>query len=195
LENASIQREPSALPDLVDTLGSVRQKLEKFLSQQTQPMTPRQIAITTGLNENTVRRELQRMLKDGFAKKDMKHAYSIANEKHSAPATQPQIKAPVPQAMIAPPTCPGCGQPLYRVIENPHEIYDFDPKTGTYDHQSEGDDMSIKCSNCGENVDEVFPDGACNFSSPAQLTTSETSLTDGSTSKRRKNEIDGGSKQ
>lgn len=164
MENASIQREPSAVPDLIDTLGSVRQKLEKFLSKQTEPMTPRQIARTMGLNVNTVRRELQAMLDAGVVKKDTHHAYSFANG--NAPATsEPQTKAPLqPQAMTAPPKCPGCGQPLYRVCEDTREIYDFDPKTGTYDHQNESDDMSIKCSNCGENVDNLFPDGACNFS-------------------------------
>ncbi len=81
------QRQLFATLDLVDTLGSARQKLEKYLSTQAQPMTPKQIATNTKLNENTVRRELQRMLKDGAARRDMNHAYSApANESNDTPA-------------------------------------------------------------------------------------------------------------
>lgn len=81
------QRQLFATLDLVDTLGSARQKLEKFLSTQAQPMTPKQIATSTKLNENTVRRELQRMLKDGAARRDVNHAYSApGNEGNDTPA-------------------------------------------------------------------------------------------------------------
>jgi len=77
LENVFVRRQPSPTLDLVDTLGSARQKIEKFLSKQTQLMTPLQIARSTGLNENTVRRELQAMFKAGVVKKDTNHAYSL----------------------------------------------------------------------------------------------------------------------
>jgi len=110
LENVLVQRQPSANIDLVDTLGSVRQKIEKFLSKQTQPMTPRQIARAIGLNENTVRRELQTMLKAGVVKKDMNHAYSFANGNHNTPAViQPEN---APKAMPSTSDAPTQSTPL-----------------------------------------------------------------------------------
>jgi Mg-chelatase subunit ChlD len=77
LETVFVQRQPSPTLDLVDTLGSARQEIEKFLSKQTQLMTPLQIARSTELNENTMRRELQAMFKAGVVRKDMNHGYSL----------------------------------------------------------------------------------------------------------------------
>lgn len=95
MKNVTNQRQLFATLDLVDTLGSARQKLEKFLSTQVQPMTPKQIATDTKLNENTVRRELQRMLKDGAARRDMNHAYSApANESNDTPVLAQSEKSP-----------------------------------------------------------------------------------------------------
>ena len=86
MANVLIQRQPSATLDLVDTLGSARQKIEKFLSTQSQPMTPLLIARSADLNENTVRRELQTMSKAGVVKKDMNHGYSLTNASDNATA-------------------------------------------------------------------------------------------------------------
>jgi DNA-binding transcriptional regulator YhcF (GntR family) len=72
MEKIMIQRELSSRP-----CKQVRQEILKFLSKQTKPLPPVQIAKSTGLNRHSVRRELQQMLKRGILMK-IGHAYQIA---------------------------------------------------------------------------------------------------------------------
>ena len=90
MENVSIQRQPSTHVDLVDTLGSAKQKLEKFFATHTQRSYPQiEIATITGLNRNTVRRECQALLKAGKVKKDMNHRYAQASGNDETFASMP----------------------------------------------------------------------------------------------------------
>lgn len=77
LETDSTQRELQLL-QVIDH-NSIRQQITTLLAEQTQPLPPTQIAEKIGRNKNSVRRELQAMLKAGVVKKDLNHAYSIAN--------------------------------------------------------------------------------------------------------------------
>jgi DNA-binding transcriptional regulator YhcF (GntR family) len=72
METVLIQREPSNQP-----CKQVRQEILRFLSKQTKPLPPVQIAKSTGLNRHSVRRELQQMLKLGILTR-IGHAYQIA---------------------------------------------------------------------------------------------------------------------
>jgi DNA-binding transcriptional ArsR family regulator len=56
---------------------TTRKRILGTLSQASSPMTPIQVASSTGLNRNTVRRELQDLLDDGLVVRD-NHSYSFA---------------------------------------------------------------------------------------------------------------------
>lgn len=59
-----------------------------------------------------------------------------------------------------PPKCPACGANLFRVAEDTHETYKFNPNTGSYEADGESE---IKCLECRADLYEVFPDGVCNY--------------------------------
>jgi hypothetical protein len=65
----------------------VRQRILDFLSKQTRCLTPVEIANGTGLNKNTVRRELQVMLKVSLVARGENHAYGLPNESMDATAS------------------------------------------------------------------------------------------------------------
>jgi hypothetical protein len=69
-----------------------------FLSRQTGPLTPRQIAKNTGLNRHSVRRELQKMLEKGIARKNENHGYVLASvetpTQQMTSTRTPLLKAP-----------------------------------------------------------------------------------------------------
>lgn len=94
----------------------------------------------------------------------------MANNHESVTVTGPadkltqQTKALVqPQVAIQPPKCSGCDKPLDQVHETIYESYDFDSTTGTYIHDEWHDEMRMICPNCQEDLDELYPDGVCNF--------------------------------
>jgi len=65
-----------------------------------------------------------------------------------------------------PPKCPVCEEPLKLVGESVYEVYEFDPDTGTYNLNEEESVMhsiDIYCENCGHEIKEPFPNGACNY--------------------------------
>lgn len=71
METTLVQREPSKQP-----CKQVRQEIVRFLSKQTKPLPPIEIARGTELNPHSVRRELQQMLKLGTLQR-IRHAYKI----------------------------------------------------------------------------------------------------------------------
>lgn len=64
----------------IQAVGSARQQILIFLSEQTQPVKPFVIADETGLNRNSVRREMHTLFKSGLVQRNEKHAYSLASK-------------------------------------------------------------------------------------------------------------------
>lgn len=62
------------------------------------------------------------------------------------------------------PKCPNqqCKQPLKKVYETAYETYEFNPQTGQYEEGGYGD-SEIRCPNCETRIEDVFPDGPCNY--------------------------------
>ena len=63
-----------------------------------------------------------------------------------------------------PPKCPNCKKLLDTVNENMYERYEFDKKYGIYKEQTMGGNLEVKCPYCNEDISDLFPEGACNFS-------------------------------
>jgi hypothetical protein len=62
----------------------------------------------------------------------------------------------------AAPLCPHCDEPLESVDYYPYEQYVF--KDGFYQLDEMSQSAEIKCPKCGNDVDELFPEGPVNYS-------------------------------
>jgi len=71
------------------------------------------------------------------------------------------------KSAFEPPKCPECGANLLSVHETVYETYTFQPKTGNYREAGWGE-TEISCPDCGADLYEVFPNGACNHSSTVE---------------------------
>jgi len=63
-----------------------------------------------------------------------------------------------------PPVCPECGKPVLTVDEILTETYHFNAESGCYGHREVGDEMDIRCGECGTDLVEIFEHGVCNYS-------------------------------
>lgn len=63
------------------------------------------------------------------------------------------------------PKCPSCKKELTRVDEEVYEAYQFNEKTGSYQGDIMSGELRVKCFHCGEDVSELFEEGACNYQS------------------------------
>ncbi|MCW4044157.1 MAG: hypothetical protein NWE94_01400 [Candidatus Bathyarchaeota archaeon] len=68
-----------------------------------------------------------------------------------------------------PPICLCCRQPLVEVLENDYTTYVFDSVSGTYKCDEFKGYLEMFCPNCGADLYDVFPDGACNYSSKRKI--------------------------
>ena len=60
-----------------------------------------------------------------------------------------------------PPRCPYCGANLFRVKETTYETYTWNAEKGVYESDGEAE---IKCPDCDAKLNDVFPNGVCNYS-------------------------------
>jgi endogenous inhibitor of DNA gyrase (YacG/DUF329 family) len=60
-----------------------------------------------------------------------------------------------------PPICPHCQKPLKTVDYYPYEQYKW--KNGSYQLDPASESAEIKCPNCGNDIDELFPEGPVNY--------------------------------
>jgi hypothetical protein len=74
-----------------------------FLSKQTAPLTPTEIAKGADLNVNSVRREMPSMLKAGLVRKDGEHSYVLVNTIARDPTAAPARPSPPTQPTVPPP--------------------------------------------------------------------------------------------
>jgi len=97
LKSTLIQNGSISLAGVPSEASGVRQKIISFLQQQTEPKTPVETAKGAELNENTVRKELQAMLKAGIVIKNDKHAYRLLNPGDPPPVVLPPPSNEKPQ--------------------------------------------------------------------------------------------------
>ena len=73
---------------------------------------------------------------------------------------KPQLQgAGTEERKMEAPKCPECGKPLERVNEDTYEIYQYD--SGRYILVGEG--INIYCPYCGADLEDLYPDGVCNW--------------------------------
>ncbi len=62
-----------------------------------------------------------------------------------------------------PPTCPVCGNPLTSVHEDVRFYHIFYPESGKYHIEGKSYLITVSCPFCDNSLDELFPEGACNY--------------------------------